>query len=888
MLRWLGNGRGVDRRERNADMEKLTPMMEQYLRIKKENKDAVLLFHLGDFYEMFFEDAEIAAKTLHIALTSRKNRGGKIPMAGIPCHAAQNYIARLIRAGYKVAVCEQVEDPKLARGIVKRETTKIITPGTILDSPLLEEKSNNYIVAIGRDNGKFGIAASDISTGEFKLTELSGEDAVIGELSRLNPRECVLTETLSKDESFADLMKQLGIVVTAVEDWKFVYASAYRVLTSLLHTQSLDGFGVEDKTIAIGCAGALISYLEETQKTALSHINSMRVYSILDFMVIDRTTQHNLELVSNMSGSKDGTLLQVLDKTVTAMGGRILRKWMLQPLLNTGEIKERQKAIGELVQNVSKRRSMGKLLSKVGDIERLISRIVCKTANARDMIALRDSLGQVKPVKEELKSLGSKLLVELETGLHNPDEVTELIARSIADEPPLSLRDGGLIKDGFNKELDELRSAGRDGRKWIANLEAKEIERTGINSLKVRYNKVFGYYIEVTKSNLSLVPADYIRKQTLTNCERFITPELKEYEARILNAKERTEELEYEIFTGIRQDIAARVKKIQAIAQRLGVLDVITSLAEIALNNNYRCPSVDEENEIIIFEGRHPVMEQILESGNFIPNDAKIDCGDNRILIITGPNMAGKSTYIRQVALLVLMAQMGSFIPAKDAKIGIVDRIFTRVGASDELMRGRSTFMVEMNETANILNNATGRSLIIMDEIGRGTSTFDGVSIAWAVAEHIHNHSEISARTLFATHFHELTALASTLSGVKNYNVSVREWNDEVIFTRKVIPGATDRSYGIHVAQLAGLPHEVIDRAREILAELEEEHYDSDGKPKIARPLTEPQKQLGLFSRPAVHPAVEELKKLEIESLTPVEALNKLNDLKKKAEKKSG
>ena len=862
--------------------------MEQYSRSKKENKDAVLLFHLGDFYEMFFEDAEIASKVLHIALTSRKNRAGKIPMAGIPCHAAQSYIARLIRAGHKVAICEQVEDPKLAKGIVRRETTRIITPGTILDSPLLEEKSNNYIVAISMDDGKFGIAVSDISTGEFRVTELSGEEAITGELTRLSPRECLLPEKLSKDKHFAGLIEQLGIVVTVVEDWKFLYDSAYRVLTSLLHTQSLDGFGVEGKTAAVGSAGAMISYLEETQKTTLSHINKMTVYSVSEFMVIDRTTQRNLELVSNLSGGKEGTLLQVLDKTVTAMGGRILRQWMLQPLLNVREIRKRQEAVGEFVENISTRRSLGKALSRVNDIERLISRIVCKTANARDLIALRDSLQQVGPITEELKALNSELLTKFFKGLPDPEEIIQLIGKAILDEPPLSLRDGGLIKDGFNNELDELHSASRDGKGWIANLQAKEIERTGINSLKVRYNKIFGYYIEVTKSNLRLVPSDYTRKQTLTNCERFITPELKDYESRILNAKERIEELEYEIFTQVRQEVSAKVREIQTIAHALGTLDVLISLAEIAVSNGYSRPSVDEDDEIIITEGRHPVLEQILGTGNLIPNDIRIDCRENRILIITGPNMAGKSTYIRQIALLVLMAQMGGFIPAKNAKIGVVDRIFTRVGATDELMRGRSTFMVEMNDTANILNNASRRSLIILDEIGRGTSTFDGVSIAWAVAEYIHNHSEVSAKTLFATHFHELTALALTLEGVKNYNVAVREWNDEVIFLRKVVPGGSDRSYGIHVAQLAGLPVEVIERAKEILAQLEEGSYDSSGKPRLARSGKKSQEQLSLFAHPETHPAVEELRKLEIDKFTPIDALNKLNDLKKKVEEKGG
>ena len=610
-------------------------------------------------------------------------------------------------------------------------------------------------------------------------------------------------------------------------------------------------------------------------------------------MVIDRTTQRNLELVSTLAGDgKEGSLLHMLDKTVTAMGGRTMHRWLLQPLLDMNEIRERQTAVGELLEDVPTRKSLRKILSTLNDIERLISRIACKRANARDLIALRDSLKSLTPVRQELGRLQGELLVGLRENLVEQKEITELVDRAIAEEPPLSMREGNLIKDGFNEELDELRSAGRGGRDWISGLETREKERTGINSLKVRYNRVFGYYIEVTQSNLNLVPSNYIRKQTLANCERFITPELKEHESRILNAKERMEELEYKIFTDVREKIGEKVKEIQETAQNLGVLDVLLSLAEAAMNNGYTRPVVDDGDEVTITEGRHPVLEQVLGTNNFVPNDTKLDGKENRILIITGPNMAGKSTYIRQVALLTLMAQMGSFIPAKEAKIGIVDRIFTRVGASDELMRGRSTFMVEMNETANILNNATPRSLIILDEIGRGTSTFDGVSIAWAVAEYIHNHADISAKTLFATHFHELTALPLSLTGAKNYNVAVREWNNEIVFLRKVMPGASDRSYGIHVAQLAGLPVEVIERAGEILAELEEESYDSSGRLRLANPKQkESQAQLNLFGRREAekgHPVVEELKKLETDNLTPIEALNKICELKKKAEGKSG
>ncbi len=881
-------------------VEKMTPMMEQYVKIKKETKDAILLFHLGDFYEMFFEDAETASKILHIALTSRKGGGKKIPMCGFPCHAAENYIARLVRAGHKAAICEQVEDPKLAKGLVKRETTRIITPGTILEGPLLEEKANNYIVAVNRDGERFGISAADISTGEFRITEVEGEEALMSELSRLAPRECLIPKEFADDKHFSELLEQPGIVITTLNDWDFLYEQAYRKLTSHFHTQSLDGFGAEGLMLADGCAGAMISYLEETQKSALSHINRMIVYSTSDFMVIDRTTQQNLELVSDIAGNgKEISLLSVLDKTVTAMGGRTMRRWLLQPILNVSRIKERQRAIGELVEDISTRRSLRKTLSCLNDIERLISRVACKRANARDLIGLRDSLNLLPSVKKELSHLKSDFLTGLSEDLVDMKEVTAFIDKAIVDEPPLSLREGGLIKDGFDGELDELRSVGRDGRSWIADLEAKERKRTGINSLKVRYNRVFGYYIEVTKSNLRLIPSDYIRKQTLVNAERFITPELKERESSILNAKEKIEEIEYRIFNEVRDKIAEKVKEIQKIAQTLGIMDTITALAETAVNNGYTCPAVDEGDTINITDGRHPVLEQVLGANNCIPNDTNLDCKDDRVLIITGPNMAGKSTYIRQVALLTLMAQMGSFIPAKEAKIGIVDRIFTRVGASDELMRGRSTFMVEMNETANILNNATPRSLIILDEIGRGTSTFDGVSIAWAVAEYIHNFKEISAKTLFATHFHELTSLSLTLTGVKNYNMAVREWNDEVIFLRKVVPGASDKSYGIHVAQLAGLPAEVIERAKEILAELEEEHYDSNGKPRLAHVRGKKSlEQLGLFGRassretagkpPSMkkNPVVEELKKIDVDNLTPVQALNKICELKKKAEEK--
>lgn len=862
-------------------MEKLTPMMEQYMEIKKQNRDAILLFHLGDFYEMFFEDAEKAVKILHIALTARRNKGGKIPMAGIPCHAARNYIARLVKAGCKVAVCEQVEDPKLAKGVVKRETTRIITPGTVLDSSLLEEKSNNYLVAVNRNNGMFGFAVADVSTGEFMITEVGAEEELMGELTRFSPRECLLPVGLAEDKDFTGLIRQMGLTITPVEDWKFLYDWAYRTLTSFLRTHSLEGFGAEDRTIAVGCGGALVSYLEETQKTALGHINRMSVYSVSEFMVIDRTTQRNLELVLNMSGGRDGTLLAVLDKTVTAMGGRILRRWILRPLVDVDAIKKRQKAVKVFTEDVSARRTFQKALSGVSDIERLVSRVVCKTASARDLIGLKNSFSCVGPMKESLRQMTPELLLEIEGRLSEHKEIAALISDSIVEEPPVSVKGGGLIRDGFDEELDKLRVVTRDGKSWIAELQATEIKRTGISSLKVRYNKVFGYYIEVTKANLHLVPSDYIRKQTLVNSERFITPGLKDYESRVLTAGERIEELEHEIFVRVRDEVAEAVEQIQQTARELGVLDVLICFAGTAITNGYNCPQVSDDDEIVIEEGRHPVLESVGPAGDFVANDTSLDRGRNRILIITGPNMSGKSTYIRQVGLIVLMAQMGSFVPAASACIGIVDRMFTRVGALDELMRGRSTFMVEMNETANILNNATARSLIILDEIGRGTSTFDGVSIAWAVAEYLHNHKEVSARTLFATHFHELTSLASALDGIRNYNVSAREWNGEVVFLRKVVPGAADRSYGIHVARLAGLPAEVLKRAGEILKELEDEHYDKSGKTKIV-PSGEKRRQMELFAGDSEHPIVDELRKLTPDNMSPMEALRRMYELKKK------
>ena len=860
----------------------LTPMMRQYLKIKKGNKDAILLFRLGDFYEMFFDDAKVASKILHITLTSRAaGKGGRVPMCGVPYHAIDNYIARLVRAGHRVAICEQVEDPAMAKGIVRRETVRLITPGTALTDTLLEEKRNNFLVAVNKDKEKVGLSLVDLSTGEFKLTELKEGEELGNELTRLSPAECLLPERMREDGKFMKgLREEAKMLITHREDFSFLPETAYQTLISHFHTHSLEGFGCEDLPLAIGAAGALIDYLKETQKTALSHIAKIGVYYTSEFMVLDGATQRNLELTRTFAGVRGASLLTILDETVTSMGGRKVRKWMLQPLCKVDEIKERQEAVEEFFNQSSRRKKMRQILKEFPDLERLSSRASCGLANARDLVALGSALRIIPEVKKEISFCQSKLAKNLNANLETLDELDELISRAIVDEPPLTLREGGLIKEGYSEELDGLRKISREGKQWIANLQAKEIKRTGISSLKVKYNKVFGYYIVVTKPNLKLVPPDYIRKQTLVNAERFITPGLKDYESRVLGAEERMKELEYKIFVEVREETAKQSERIQAVADILATLDVLAGLAEVAVRNNYVRAEVNAGDLISIKDGRHPVLEKVRDDP-FVPNDALLDGEENQLLIITGPNMAGKSTYIRQIALIVLMAQMGSFVPVREATIGVVDRIFTRVGALDELARGMSTFMIEMTETANILNNATSRSLIVLDEIGRGTSTFDGISIAWAVAEYIHDQESSRAKTLFATHYHELTELSLTLPRVKNYNVAVREWNEEVIFLRKVVEGGSDRSYGIHVAKLAGLPREVIERAKDILARLEKRAFTEDIRPKLSALGKRETVQLDLFQTQP-HPVVEEIEKLDLENLSLRQALDKLYELKKK------
>ncbi|MFH0926251.1 MAG: DNA mismatch repair protein MutS [bacterium] len=890
-----------------------TPMMKQYREIKKNYSDSILFFRMGDFYEMFERDAEIASKALSLTLTARnKNSKENIPLCGLPYHAADTYIARLIRQGFKVAICEQVEDPKLAKGIVKREVIRVITPGTVMDTNLLQEKENNYLMAIYPGKNKIGLSMLDISTGEFLLTEYNGQaplEKLHNELSRLEPKEVLIPplvsdnqesrtknkERIYSDEKLVGLLRQFPHVsYNFLDEGIFDYASAYQRVTEYFHTTSLEGFGCEGLRLATSAAAAVLYYVQETQKSLASHINKLSVYNPNNYMLLDSSTQQNLELTkTTRDQQKAGSLLSVLDQTVTAMGGRLLKNWLLHPLLDMQVIKARQEAVGYLKDNLILRAQLREGLQEIYDLERLVSRISLAIANARDLIALKTSIKKIPAIKTLLNQTTAPLILDILDESDELQDISFLIENSIIDEPPFTLREGGLIKPGINGELDDLKSISRDGKGWIANLEGKERQRTGINSLKVRFNKVFGYYIEITNTNLHLAPADYTRKQTLSNAERFITPELKEYETKVLGAEEKIVELEYQLFCQTREKITQEISRIQMTAQAIAQVDALFSLAEVAAKNNYVKPVMEEDNIIKIIEGRHPVLEQIA-GVKFIPNDTYLDNEENRLSIITGPNMAGKSTYIRQVALISLMAQLGSFVPAKEANLGIVDRIFSRVGASDNLLKGQSTFMVEMNETANILNNATSKSLIILDEIGRGTSTFDGISIAWAIGEYIHDKDKIGAKTLFATHYHELTDLALTLKGVKNYNIAVREVNEEIIFLRKILPGGADRSYGIQVARLAGLPKEIISRAKEILADLEQAELNGIGrheeegaiaKNEERKTKNEKQvvldKQLSFFSFEP-HPVVGELKEIDINSLTPLQALNKLAELKGK------
>ncbi len=872
-------------------MEGLTPMMRQYLDIKEHYRDAILFFRLGDFYEMFLEDAELASRLLEITLTSRE--GGserRVPMCGIPYHAAEGYIARLIEQGYKVAICEQVEDPREAKGIVRREVIRLITPGTFTDTGVLDEKKNNYLVAVHHQHNGFGLAAADVSTGEFLATDVAGEFAlhsVMAEVTRLQPAEILLSQSLAENRPLVRELEQQGVfTVSPFRDRSFSHREAYRTLTEHFHTNSLAGFGGEEFSLAVATAGGLLAYLQETQKISLGHLSKITFYRAGQYMNLDSATRRNLELLaSQRSGSRQGSLLGVLDRTVTAMGGRLLKNWISRPLIEVEAVRSRLQTVDLFYQDGLLRADLRALLQKVYDLERLVGKVAYGKITPREMLALKQSLQQIPALRQLLVSLTGQLVEEIYRDMDPLAELVDLLERAISDDAPLTTREGGVIKSGFNPEVDELRQAASGGKEWLARLESRERERTGIKSLKVGFNKVFGYYLEITNANKDLAPVDYIRKQTLANAERYITQELKEFETKILGAEDRLLQLEYEIFGKVREEVARHTTRIQRTARAVATADVLTTLAETAAANGYTAPVINDSGALKIHDGRHPVVERNLERESFIPNDTHLDPEQNRLLIITGPNMAGKSTYMRQVALIVLLAQIGSFVSATAAEIGLVDRIFTRVGASDDLATGQSTFMVEMNEVANILNNASPRSLIILDEIGRGTSTFDGLSIAWAVAEYIHDRKKIGAKTLFATHYHELTGLADTYRGIQNYCVAVRERGEDIVFLRKIVPGSSDRSYGIQVARLAGLPQVVLERARIILTGLEMQNYSGAAEVAAANEedrLPERVRQLALFEEAPEHPVVEEIKTLDLLMMTPLEALNKLYEIQQR------
>jgi len=810
-------------------------MMQQYHRIKREVPgDAILLFRLGDFYEMFFDDAAEAAGILDVALTKRQGT----PMCGVPFHAAEGYIAKLIAAGKRVAVCDQTETPKPGQ-IVRREVTQIISPGSVIDSRLLDARANNFLAALWRHHDDWGLAVLDLSTGEFRAGELAGPAAVADALGRATPSEIIVPA-----EAKPELPERVGALVVPYDDWTFSPDAARNALLDHFKTQSLDGYGMEDRPAACGAAGALLHYLSRELKRDLAHVRTLAGFSRDDVLILDTTTRANLDLVASERGGRVATLLHAIDRTATAGGARRLRNELLQPPRELAVIHARQEAVAFWREHERERDAMREHLRGIRDLERLIARLSQGGGNARDLAALAESLQRLPAIKNALQPRPQdngwdgrpqppELLRQLAGEIQPlPDLLTEL-HRALVDEPPVALKDGGMFRAGYRDELDELLEASQRGKEWLAKLQLREQERTGIKSLKVRFNQVFGYFIEISKSNLDSVPEDYTRKQTMANAERFITPELKEMETKILGAEERAKQLEYELFLDLRGQAVAHIDAIQATARALSLIDVLAGWALLAQERDYARPVVDESGVLEITDGRHPVLEQLHDQERFVPNDAKLNTDDQRLIILTGPNMAGKSTYIRQVALIALLAHCGCFVPARAARVGRLDRIFTRVGANDDLSRGQSTFMVEMNETANILNHATDKSLVILDEIGRGTSTFDGLSIAWSVAEHLHN--EIGAKALFATHYHELTELAVTLEGVKNYNVAVREWGEKVVFLRKIVEGGADKSYGIQVARLAGLPPSVLDRAKEILRQLEEGELDESGKPKLAR-----------------------------------------------------
>jgi len=866
---------------------KSTPLMEQYLSIKAEYKNILLLYRMGDFYETFYEDAKTLSKVIGIALTKRAHgKSADVPLAGFPYHALDNYLPKLLNAGLRIAICEQVEDPKLAKGIVKREVVEIASPGATLSDKILDSKANNFLLALTFDDNVCGISIADVSTGTFLLAEFP-TNLLLDNLVRYQPREILVA---NKDFEFIQklIQNRLNAIITKRDDWIYNRDYAYENLVNHFKSHSLKGFGCDDMGQGVSAAGAIIHYITENYKTRLGHFASLKVLNLSEFMVLDESTRRNLEIAqSNNLQGETPTLLSVLDFTTTPMGGRMMKQWLQHPLLSKKQIESRQKCVTELLDHKKERAELLKFLQSIFDMERLLGKIVTGRANGRDVINLKNSLAILAPIKQLLTEKSFANLTKIVKDINLLHELTKEIETAIVETPPNSIQDGGLIKQGFSTELDDLRNIAEHGKDWLINYQEKERAATGISSLKISYNKVFGYYLEVTNVHKDKAPDYYIRKQTLVNAERYITPELKEWEEKILGAEDKINQIEYKIFQEIRESVSKFTKDIQQNSIKISEIDCLNSFAITAYENNYIKPDVSENQELNIIEGRHPVVEKNLPPGDdFIANDTNLEISDQQIWIITGPNMSGKSTFLRQVGLIVLMTQIGSYVPAKKATVGIVDRIFTRVGASDNLALGESTFLVEMNETANILNNATPRSLILLDEIGRGTSTFDGLSIAWSVVEYIHNNTSIKSKTLFATHYHELTELALLYPRIHNYNVAVEEWEDQVVFLRKIVAGGTDNSYGIYVAQLAGLPSELIERAKEILSNLEaNELTPHSKKPKLAQRRAGhrvDQNQINLFaSAPAQKAKIEkEMEQIDVNNMTPLQALQKLNELK--------
>ena len=877
-------------------MAGLSPMMAQYVETKKQYSDCILFYRLGDFYEMFFEDALTASKELEITLTGKEcGLEERAPMCGVPHHAVETYLNKLVQKGYKVAIAEQIDDPKTTKGLVRREVIRVVTPGTITSAQALDETKNNYLMGIVYLDDVFGISTADISTGDFLVTEVHGERELIDEIHKFAPSEIICNEAFfMSGVELEDLKNRLHIVISSLDHRFFADDTCRKILKEHYGVSQLDGLGLADYDSGVIAAGAVMSYLYETQKSSLSHITTITPYTTGEYMILDTSTRRNLELVETMrEKQKRGTLLWVLDKTKTAMGARLLRTYLEQPLIQKSSILARQNAIEEFNKNYISREEIGEYLNPIYDLERLIGRISYKTANPRDLISFRNSLAMLPYIKQLLGEMKSELLVHLWEELDPLEDIHELVERAIVEEPPISVRDGGIIRDGYDEEADKLRHAKTEGKTWLAELETRERDKTGIKSLKIKYNKVFGYYFEVTNSFKDLVPEYFIRKQTMANAERYTTDELKELEDIIMGAEDKLFSLEYDLFCQVRDSIAAQVLRIQKTAKAIAGIDVFTALSTVATRNNYVKPKINEKGTIHIKNGRHPVVELMPRDDLFVANDTDLDQNKNRISIITGPNMAGKSTYMRQTALIVLMAQLGSFVPAEEADIGVCDRIFTRVGASDDLASGQSTFMVEMTEVANILRNATRNSLVILDEIGRGTSTFDGLSIAWAVVEHISNTKLLGAKTLFATHYHELTELEGTMSGVINYCIAVKEQGDDIVFLRKIVKGGADKSYGIQVAKLAGVPDSVITRAKELVEELSSaditvrareiaKQTPASVRKAVQKPDEVDMLQMSIFDTVKNDDIIREIEEIEIGNMTPFEALSFLNQIQNK------